>query len=1101
MEFIVLCFLLLIIGCYGIENQFNGLAYKSVTKDGRYDAGICSMEATCEKSQSSQNLTCFGTELPYSITSLALAEDSESHLEVQDNLALWQGLRSIPRCWAVVQPLLCSIYMPKCENGLISLPTQEMCRITRGPCRAVQKKHAWPSFLRCENKKLFPPRCRNPLQEIKFNTSFKCIPPLVETDNSDIYYEDVDGCALQCQNPFYTDKEHDDSHFFIGCLFSVALFANLFTVITLLISSKATKKLPSSIILYINVCLIVTSLGWLAQFVPGFRDGIICNSDGTLQQQQPKPACAVQFIFIYYSTMAAITWCVILKYVVYIQIRNSGSSKDILKKYSTKLKLLGWSVPALFICLIWTLKGIDGDSVSGICFVGYVNSNTRLSLVLPIVVAGALICFFIISLCCLKNMKSQEMPNDRYRKKLRSLKYKICGYSVCCLIIIICTFACHAYDFLYRDEWQESLREFIVCLAMNSGQLYSELSSSDCSLKSKPNINVVRFHIFCMFAFSMLMSSWAWSKVSIKVWKRRFFSCCSPKDKSSTLKKHTLISEVFRKRDQLNRGDISLSMNSHNEDPVGINLDGSSVASGTITSSWARSFPKLMWRRNAVPNIMLYAPRHYSSASDISRHVSIDSYNQQNIDSQSLQISEQEYVLRHQRRKTRKERMKLWKTNRWFPSSRRDSDTSLQSSLAASIVAATAKNLGAKISKSTSTGDLGNPIPLIPPSVIPPIIVPQPVTRKSTLQREHINPPFTHGMTDNSHRIEHRNLPSSIGTASVRLTPNPSTVGVNVRYTPNPLINGYQNPMNNLIQPPMFGQGYEYMNAVPYGYMGGMCPGIYSTYSTSIVNPNFNYQLYGNMGYMPYDSYQTNEVLLNQYQPSLLPMHPRAESASETEYFPIVMSDSEFTDTGHRSYDEAQLMTTQRLLQERAQALAAAAAQNESQHPKTVLEPQACAKIQFLKRMDTCKIQTSGTQTSEPVNDRQSPHNEAPPPSPADSVKSLDVDEDDDDVFECSVNEEKKTTSVSSLPQNVEDEGIIQKLKSKFRRAISFTKNGQEQPEGLELSAKPCFNSLDNISSHKDPLPVKNTQKEKCLDVSEGLSLIDTKDGNENVSR
>ncbi|GIY40175.1 smoothened-like protein [Caerostris extrusa] len=76
--------------------------------------------------------------------------------------------------------------MPKCENGSVFLPSQEMCRITRGPCKVVETTESWPSFLRCENKNLFPPRCKNPLQEIKFNTSYKCIRPLVETDNSEI---------------------------------------------------------------------------------------------------------------------------------------------------------------------------------------------------------------------------------------------------------------------------------------------------------------------------------------------------------------------------------------------------------------------------------------------------------------------------------------------------------------------------------------------------------------------------------------------------------------------------------------------------------------------------------------------------------------------------------------------------------------------------------------------------------------------------------------------------------------------------------------------------------------------------------------------------
>jgi hypothetical protein len=39
-------------------------------------------------------------------------------------MSRWEGLRSSPRCWAVIQPLLCSYYMPKCQDGLIDLPSQ-----------------------------------------------------------------------------------------------------------------------------------------------------------------------------------------------------------------------------------------------------------------------------------------------------------------------------------------------------------------------------------------------------------------------------------------------------------------------------------------------------------------------------------------------------------------------------------------------------------------------------------------------------------------------------------------------------------------------------------------------------------------------------------------------------------------------------------------------------------------------------------------------------------------------------------------------------------------------------------------------------------------
>ncbi|GFW58039.1 protein smoothened [Trichonephila clavipes] len=570
--------------------------------------------------------------------------------------------------------------------------------------------------------------------------------------------------------------------------------------------------------------------------------------------------------------------------------------------------------------------------------------------------------------------------------------------------------------------------------------------------------------------------------------------CCASKEESANLKKHELIAKAFQKRHQLNQGHISLSLNSHNEDPIGMNLDGSSLASGDISSSWAMALPYFISRRNAITDLTPFTPRHYSSASDISRHVSLDSYNQQNLDSASLQISEQEYVLRHQRRKTRKERMRLWKTNRWFPSTRRGSDTSLQSSLTASIVAA-AKSTGAKVSKSTSTGDLvPSPIPVYPPCLLPPVI-PQP-NKRSAIPREVINPPFTHGMTDNSHRLECRNLPSSIGTPSS-----------SQRITPNPMNTGFHNPMNRFAPPPMYGQGFDVLNSLSFGLMGGvMYPtinGVYNEYS-------FNHAPYSSMIYATCGSYQNSNTTLNHIHPSELPMQARIESSSEAEYFPIIMSDSEFTDTGQRSYDEAQLMTTHRLMRERAQTLAAAAAaaattagnQLDPSQPKAVLEPQACAKTEFLKRLDLCNpkpVSTAAPTSRPPTTDRRSPHSEAPPPSPADSVKSISVDYEDDDVFECSINDAKET-SVTSNVEEPEDESLLQKLKSKFRSAVSVSRTNLEQSESIELSSKPCCNSEFSATGN-DTTPLKNLSKEKCLDPSESVGLIQAKDGNENVSR
>lgn len=77
----------------------------------------------------------------------------------QERLNLWQGLQQIPRCWAVVQPLLCSVYRPKCVDGHVTLPSQEACRLARGFCKITALGSQWPAFLGCQQD-MFASGCK-----------------------------------------------------------------------------------------------------------------------------------------------------------------------------------------------------------------------------------------------------------------------------------------------------------------------------------------------------------------------------------------------------------------------------------------------------------------------------------------------------------------------------------------------------------------------------------------------------------------------------------------------------------------------------------------------------------------------------------------------------------------------------------------------------------------------------------------------------------------------------------------------------------------------------------------------------------------------------
>lgn len=146
----------------------------------------CRKSARCHKMN---HTTCMGVRLPYSSSTFELTDlSSEEH--VQEMLQLYRYLRYIPKCWAVIQPFLCALYMPKCENGQVDLPSKEMCKITMRPCKVLYESGVFPDFMKCDDEQLFPEgkSCKNDIHELKFNMTGYCMEPLVKTDEPYWFY-------------------------------------------------------------------------------------------------------------------------------------------------------------------------------------------------------------------------------------------------------------------------------------------------------------------------------------------------------------------------------------------------------------------------------------------------------------------------------------------------------------------------------------------------------------------------------------------------------------------------------------------------------------------------------------------------------------------------------------------------------------------------------------------------------------------------------------------------------------------------------------------------------------------------------------------------
>ncbi|XP_028168691.1 protein smoothened isoform X1 [Ostrinia furnacalis] len=676
----------------------------------------CVRKAHCEQLD---KLTCLGAKLSYDKTSVHLTF-YETQNEIQMQLEQYKELINVPKCWAVIQPLLCATFMPKCEEilgqDMVYLPSYEMCKITMEPCAILYNTSYFPSFLKC-NSTLFPSRCDNAGREMKFNTTGKCLPPLIHTNKQLHFYEGMSGCGLPCRDPLYTEDEHQQIHRLVAWCACTCLALNLLTVATFLIDWRSSNKYPALVIFYINVCFAVASMGWLVQFGVGSRDDIVCSKDGTRRQGEPSAeenlSCVVVFVLVYYFMMAACVWFVIFTYAWHMSFRALGKIQDRIDKKAAYFHLVAWSLPLILTIATMAFGEVDGSSVTGICFVGYVNHPMRAALLLaPLSVVLVLGGYFLLrgmfSLIAVR-VSSKDVISPRAANKIRQTITR-CSITATLVAVFICvTFACHIYEFRNADLWKDSFKKNIICRLEALKD-----SSKECLGDVRPSVSVLQLRLLCCFAAGALMATWTWTPAAAAAWRRylaRKFGCSVEAEVTRRARKHELIARAYRRRGEFAaRGRLSISLGGSRQDPVGLCLDHTSpidypddakheslcFRSAELSSSWAANLPRFVRRRDALVlpahhhSLSSTPDRRNSQDSQISislRHVSVES-RRNSLDSQlSVKIAEMKTKVGRRRTKHTKAKRKARAA-----SARKESTPSIESQISRYWLQAVAAN-------------------------------------------------------------------------------------------------------------------------------------------------------------------------------------------------------------------------------------------------------------------------------------------------------------------------------------------------------------------------------------------------------------------------
>ncbi|KAL3891615.1 hypothetical protein ACJMK2_003870 [Sinanodonta woodiana] len=646
----------------------------------------CYHNVTCEALGAPT--TCLGASVAFTHTSLIFANDSRSLSDAKKNLELWTLLKRVPECWAVVQPFLCSVYLPRCNNTLnrVELPSRDLCERTRGPCAIVEKYNSkWPTFLQC-NQWPFQNSCDDNYYEkdVTFDTAGSCVAPLIRTTVESNWYEEVKGCGIQCQNPLYTEDEHSVVHIFIAVCGSLCIASTLFCVLTFIIDWKNAHRYPALILFFINACYFLSSIGWMVQFSSNVRKDVVCRSDGTIRKEEPQiragesASCTIIFILVYYFTIAGLVWFAVLAYAWDLTFSAIGTMRDNLTSKTSYFHIISWCLPLVLSIICLTISQVDADSVSGICFIGYYNKAARGGFVL----APVGLSFLIGTVLLIKGLRTmlavqKDTPvflSEKAVSKIKGTIIRLFIFIILGIVFVGITFIVHLYTFLRESSWEVNFRSYLYCQAreaVNHINSNYTIPTGHCQIEDRPSVVAVLFHIFVYFGSGISMSSWAWTWSSLDAWERflrKVFRI--PSSKPVKMKKHKLIAKAFERRQEMNNGRLSISFGSTHDDPLGMKFDMNSASSHSVSSTFHAAMPKLVRRRGGMMHPIAGTLRRYSD-SDIaslasylskiskgSHRESIESAMSRKLNDLDKELLEMELRRRQRRKRKKKRRMR-----------------------------------------------------------------------------------------------------------------------------------------------------------------------------------------------------------------------------------------------------------------------------------------------------------------------------------------------------------------------------------------------------------------------------------------------------------
>ncbi|XP_033118519.1 frizzled-9-like [Anneissia japonica] len=452
-------------------------------------------------------------------------------------------------CSDQLNRFLCSMFAPFCteEYEFPIWPCRQMCEDVKAKCAPIMKSfnYEWPQPMDCEGLPVSDSNDRHVLCMMAPNTSsgnrpnktsgvpsYPLIPsqetsdPKPNEDNPDkcenpsrfVYVKLTKSCAPRCNvDVFFRESDKKFAELWMGIWAVVCFFCTAVTVLTFFVD-RVRFKYPERPIIFLSLCYNIYSIAYIVRLIAG-SEAISCDENQAgekylIQEGLESTGCTIVFLIQYYFFMASSIWWVILT-ITWFLAAGMKWGYEAIAAHSSYYHLAAWATPALKTIIILTMRRVDGDELTGMCFVGNQDVTALTWFVLvPLFVYFFFGTFFILAgffylfriRKVMKNMKNDGNNID----KLEKLMVRIGVFSVLYTVPATSVIACYFYQRTNFELWKVQ--------SMNTTCI-----GDSCTLPySIPSVPVLSVKLFMLLVIGITSGMWILSSKTINSWMK----CC-----------------------------------------------------------------------------------------------------------------------------------------------------------------------------------------------------------------------------------------------------------------------------------------------------------------------------------------------------------------------------------------------------------------------------------------------------------------------------------------------------------------------------------------------------------------------------------------------